>query len=386
MKQIICEIRRSWKSKHIIILLFAFLCFFTFVYTGCLSKAKVEYRNLLINQRIDYPVIGSRFHELKAEFEFTPVDEISNELREAYYAWKEMNNNYYDFIVERFDSDYFEDNEAITHAYVFYHELYQIMENNIYKGELDFLDGYSKKEVETKMHFYKYLIDKDIDPYILSTDPNLTNFIRQILNRDYLFLLIVLSVAFLIYQLTHEIESEAYKPIYTLPKKRCKLIVGKIISNYIMILISFGIALLLFSIVPITQYGFGSLAYPYFITPTKLEYFMPLLLKSLLIIALLLFLFLLVGTFMSFMAKSFSKALSFTGAILVSVYFAVRLFGNHIAFSWVPLFYLNVDDIAGENFAIPYWGCILCLIIGILLLAFINYRYIEKMDMEGSDE
>lgn len=386
MKQIICEIRKSWKSKHIIILLMAFLCFFTFVYTGSLSKAKVEYRNLLINQRIDYPVIASRFYELKAEFEFTPVDEISNELREAYYAWKEMNNNYYDFIVERFDSDYFEDNEVITHAYIFYHELYEIMEKNIYKGELDLLDGYSKKEVKTKMQFYKYLLDKDIDPYILSTDPNLANFIRQILNRDYLFLLIVLSVAFLIYQLTHEIESEAYKPIYTLPKKRCKLIVGKIISNYIMILISFGIALLLFSIVPITQYGFGSLAYPYFITPTKLEYFMPLLLKSLLIIALLLFLFLLVGTFMSFMAKSFSKALSFTGAILVSIYFAVRLFGNHIAFSWVPLFYLNVDDIAGGNFTTPYWGCILSLIIGILLLAFINYRYIEKMDMEGSDE
>lgn len=386
MNQIICELRKSWKSKHVIILLMAFLCFFAFVYNSCLSNAKKEYRNLLINQRIDNPAIGSRFAELQIEFQFTPVNEVSNELREAYYVWKEIKNNYYDFVLQRYNPLFFENNESVTHAYKFYHTLYESMENNIYKGELDHLEGYSKKEVKTKMQFYKYLLDKDIDPYIYSTDPNLANFIRQILNRDNLFLLIVLSVAFLIYQLTHEIESEAYKQIYTIPKQRWKLIVGKIISNYIMIFISFGIALLLFSIVPITQYGFGSLAYPYFITPTKLEYFMPLLLKSLLIIALLLFLFLLVGTFMSFMAKSFSKALSFTGAILVSVYFAVRLFGNHIAFSWVPLFYLNVDDIAGGNFAIPYWGCILSLIIGILLLAFINYRYIEKMDMEGSDE
>lgn len=386
MNQIICELRKSWKSKHLIILLLAFLCFFAFVYNSCLSSAKTEYRNLLINQRIDNAVIGSRYSQLKYEVEYTPVNERRENLLEEYYAWKDICENYYDFIIERFDPMFFEDNESVTHAYQFYHALYECMENGIYQGELDHLEGYTKKEVKTNMHFYKYLLDKDIDPYIHTTDPNLANFIMQLFDRDHLFLLIVLASAFLIYQLTHDIENGTYKYIYTIPKQRWKVLFQKIVSNYIIVGVAFILSLGLFSIIPITQYGIGSFNYPYFITTTNLAYYMPLFMKSLIIFLLMLFLFMLLGTLMSFIAKLFSKALSFTGAIFVCVYFALRLFGNHIVFAWLPFFYLNVKDIAGNHYVIPYWSCLVMLIVAILLLAFISYRYIEKMDMEGSDE
>ena len=140
--------------------------------------------------------------------------------------------------------------------------------------------GITKDTLHRDHTYYAYFLNHDIKPYTSPYEPTLLDFLMQIVQQDTMLLLLLVVGVLMADQICHDFESGTYKLIYSMPISRGTLLIAKLLTASFVILLSFTIALLLFSILPLLQHGLGSMQYPYIVRSYEVSTWSSLMIKA----------------------------------------------------------------------------------------------------------
>lgn len=377
------ELRKCWKTRKMII---AMLCFSSFM--GCaylFSMQRNEQTHQIESMQLgqENMIAGTLFTDLEREIQNTPESKVTPKLRARFEMWKEAGEASYDYSMLRQAPEYFGWDKISAASLRRCNALQDIFSSEYYQGEFD-NTMVTKESVERDIEYFNYLKEHNLQMSYSIYEPNLCNFIMQIFQNETMVLLIIISAFFLVDQLCQDFDYGSYKNIYITPKKRTHLMIAKVLSSLCMNAIAFVVALALFSIIPLSQHGFGSLIYPYMLNG-QMILFITLFMKTMGLMLLVLLFYLSICVIGAVVFKNTTNTLLLMSGLIVFVYLCFKLFGMQIPIlSWIPLFYLFPYEIITNQYMVPLWLCITICIVSIILMYIAFHKYIETSDLEGS--
>ena len=377
------ELRRNIKNKRILIIIVTFFCFFITIFFSSIKSMEAKQYEEKLNIPFIYQVCRSNFLSLEYEIQHTPADKERPTLRAEYEFWKGLNKNYEDWVYSYTQPFYYDWDVPVESMRNFNKILYEGAQSKVYKDEF-VNQGYTKAKTKNNIKYYNYFLDHQIHPYTNDYEPNLANFITLLFKENTFFLLIIILCIFTIQSLCNDYDTQTYKIQFSNPIPRNRFVLAKITSSFCLSVISLIIAFALFSFIPMMQYGIGSFQYIYQIG-AHLSTYLEILPLCLLLGGLTIAVYLCITYLVTLFNNQFSSALIGVGAIMVIVYFLLRLFGTSNVLAYIPLFYIHPFNIAMNDFSINYWYCVALSIITILILLSICAAIIKRKDLKGSD-
>lgn len=378
------ELRKNWKTKKFLVAILCFVIYMACSYIFCLQKDQAYYHEQTQNLIYENTVTGSISGTLLMQLQNTPYDEEPEGLRESFNLWKTAHDEVYRWTMLRQADEYYGFDLVGDAAYLRSKAMIAVRTSDLYKKELEG-SGQSIRDVQDDLDYFTYLKKHKMPMYRTPYEPNLLNFIVQLFQNETIILLIMVSAFFIIDQICQDFECGSYKNIYALPWKRSTIMSAKVISSLVMITIAFFVALILFSWVPLMQYGVGSIQYPYVFDHMLITY-LPLLGKMIPFVLLIMLFYMTVCVIAANVFKNTTNTLLFMTGILLVVYLGVQFFGLHNPWiTWLPFFYIYPFDVVFEGYDYAYLVCMVISLVAVALMYLFFWRKMEKVDFKGSD-
>ena len=377
------EIRKSWKAKRSLVSVLAFLCFFAAVYAIALKKERAYGDALVMQLHYENPVADNQCQTLLFNLQRTPKEEEAPKQREEAYLWCDIQYATSSWTNMQQSPEYFDWHDTIRYAKeraLGYQNLQELGLSMDMVKEL----GITKDTLHRDHTYYAYFLNHDIKPYTSPYEPTLLNFLMQIVQQDTMLLLLLVVGVLMADQICHDFESGTYKLIYSMPISRGTLLIAKLLTASFVILLSFTIALLLFSILPLLQHGLGSMQYPYIVRSYEVSTWSSLMIKAVPLSMLVVLCYMCAAAWLASWQKTVSNTLLCIGSLLLVIYFMMRIFGNSsLLFSWIPFFYLHPLEIAAQEYAANSTLCMMMCALWLPLLFVGTIHVINRSDLEG---
>lgn len=377
------ELRRNIRNKRILIMLIAFLCFFSFVFIS--AKNTMETKKY--EEKLDIPFVYNptflKASELEMQMQYTPADQEPPGLRDEYNLWMSLYKNYQTWVYEHTQESMYGWKSPTKAIYQFNKAILNGMNNGVYKGDLD-SQGFTKQQVKANASYYKFFIDHNVRPYVNDYEPNFANFIALLFRANHFIILLILFCIFTLQLITADFDAQTYKIQYSSSVSRNQFMLAKISASLLLCTIAFIAAFALFSVVPITQYGFGSFTYIYQIQ-TLLSTYASAIPLAILIAITTIILYLSICYLITLFANQFASSLIGLGSIMVIVYFILRLLETTKLIAYIPLFYIQPFEIAMHQFHINPFVCVCISVVTTILIFIVCAQIIKRKDLKGSD-
>lgn len=377
------EIRKSWKAKRFLAAVLGFLCFFAVVYAISAQKGKAYEDALIMQLHYENPVADNRCQMLMHILQYTAKKDETPTQKEEAYLWCDIQDATSAWTNMRQSRDYFDWHDTVRYANeraLGYQKLQKLGQSMDVVKEL----GITKDTLRRDHAYYTYFLDHDIQPYTSPYEPTLLNFLFQIFQQDTMLLLLLVVSVLMADQICHDYESGTYKLIYSMPISRSTLMIAKMLTASFVIVLSFTIALLLFSILPLVQHGLGSMQYPYIVREYELASWSSIMSKAVPLSMLVVLCYMCAAAWLASWQKTVANTLLCIDSLLIIIYFIMRMFGNSFfLFSWIPFFYLYPLEIAAQEYAASSTQCLIICALWLPLLFIGSVHRINRFDLEG---
>lgn len=382
MKQLIkAEWRRSWKGRRILVATLCFLCYFASVYGICLAHQKAYTDDLIMQLHEERILFQTMWGIVAEEQKDIGYGEETKQQLEEKTNWDELIIAVQSWAYERQAPEYFGWKTIAQYPLHRANRLAFLFSHGYEKGRLKAY-GINQRSAQRDQAYWQYFLDHNIAPYESPYEPNLLNFILQLFQKDTMLLLLVVVTLLMMDQLCHEFDSGAYKTIYSLPIKRSHLLIAKIITAMGVVLTAFVLGLLLFAIVPLSQYGVGSSQYPYIVHTYDIMLWKELIQGLVPLVLVVSIFFMLLSAVIAMLFRQMTNAILSMGTLFVVLFFLQRSIPIQTNwFTLCPCFYIQPIEICTHEFGLSQLWCILITLLWCILLFLLYIRLMKHRDL-----
>lgn len=259
---------------------------------------------------------------------------------------------------------------------------YEILERELVRAEQekDLLLPKTAEEIKQEMKWYEALEAKKYIPYATPYDSNTLNFLYLIMN-DMISVIILLLLALSVIPMIvcSDFEANTYKYIYTSKISRAAIIFVKfavaIILPLGMLFLSVGITSLVTGVV----FGLGISDYPYLLSNGMLITASSYLLDSIKILVSVLFFFASILFALSYICKKQVDAITYFSLFVGIAYVFLTYRITLGFFCYIPIFYLNIENILTNTLGISIHEAIVyCISSGMIVVLMVMLYYRKK--------
>lgn len=362
MRYFFIELKRHLASKFTIIIFLSMTIFLLLHIPFHMWKAQ----KYIENTRIKIYTIADSAESYK---EMTQTKEDRTFYHEEF-------EDYY-FLYQVYNSKQYEQNVSIKT-----NTEYDILKRELLRAEQgkDLLSPKTVKEIKQEMKWYEALEAKKYIPYATPYDNQTFNFLYLIMNDTIsVIILLLLALSIIPMIVCSDFEVHTYKYVYTSKASRATIMLTKfgisVILPLAMLLLSVGITSLITGIV----FGLGISDYPYLLSNGMLITANSYLFESIKIFAAVLFFFASILFALSYICKKQVDAITYFSLFIAITYVFLTYRITLSFFRYIPIFYLNVENILTNALGISIHEAIIyCISFGMIVVLMVVLYYRKK--------
>ena len=373
------ELKRLFKSPKNIGVVFCMIVFSFFILYQ-LNEKRVEYDEVQLKELYAASAIAKQEKEQLKYVEETP------EVAEANEYW-DFEGRYASYLRGKFnplsDKDIFTKEERTTLEKDRYRHILDAWDKEYNKAYLELAK--TQKELKKEIILREYLLEHKIEQYDTPYEVNTMNYLVNFFQSPNVFVFLILIAFASIDVITKDFDCDSYKPLYTMPVARKKIIRSKVEAVLLFALFAISVAILLPSVAAAWIGGTGILEYPQVMEDFSIWIAFDYVLKCMLILLVLILFTISVITLVSVSLRNGTSAMMAIGSYFIILYCMSEL---ELRFPsvlyYIPLFSVDVAyTVNVKNFSILLFS--VCSLFMIILSIWASERVIETADLSGGD-